>query len=471
MTSVLESVPAVLVRGEGEVLKGTPELPGRRGWWRRWPWLGWLVFAVAGFGLGRYLAVEAKPHRSPLTLDSRAARPPLAGEGIVVTTAPVVYRTVQRTVEAVGSLHGFEEVTLSSKIDGRVLRIHHDVASVVRPGELLLELDATDARLAVEQAERSVQAELARWGFREVPVEGADLDDLPLVVSARLRYELARSRLERLLPLLSTQSVSVDDLEQARSEAQVSESEWKNQALQAQSAAATARLRQAELAIAQQRVHDAEIRSPLPTITDDGSEPSYTISERLVSEGSFLRTGTEVFRLLLGKNLKLRLAVPEVHAAQVQPGQAVMLTSAGLPTAVRGQVTRISPAIDRITRSFQVEVLVPNDQGGLKPGSFAKASIIVGEDDQASTIPLAGLYSFAGIHKVFAAEGGVAHEYQVTLGEQADDWVEIVAPKLPSGAAIITSGQRLLSEGIPVIERAAGTAPPAETATAGAARR
>jgi len=100
-----------------------------------------------------------------------------------------------------------------------------------------------------------------------------------------------------------------------------------------------------------------------------------------------------------------------------------------------------------------VEVDVPNETGLLKHGGFAKARILISQDENATTIPSAGLYSFAGIHKIFLLRDGTAHEIKVTLGEQSNDWVEIASPPLPVDSVVITSGQRQLSEGSPISVR------------------
>lgn len=409
------------------------------------------LIASTAFGAGWWFATNQAHDQT------RIALPPsdhtVNKNEIIVTAAPMTYRPVQRYVEAVGSLHGFEEITISSKQEGRVLKIHHDLSSVVQPGDLLLDLDPTDAKLAFDQAERAVQTELAKWGFTTVPSETDDLKQLPTVVSARLKYELAQSRLDRMIPLQATNSVSAEDLEQAKSDALVMKSDWQNQLLMANSAAATARLRSADLAIANQRMQDISIRAPIPTLTAIQSDQFYTISERMVSEGTLVRPGTEVFKLVLGRTLKLRLAVPEAFSTQVVVGQSVSVISGALEKPSAGTVARISPAIDRATRTFIVEVDVPNQDGLLKPGGFAKAKILIGTDAKAATIPLSGLYSFAGINKLFLHEQGVAREFKVTLGEQTDNWVEITSPVLPDSAIVITSGQRLLSDGIAVFVR------------------
>lgn len=420
---------------------------------RKWlPWF-WLFFCIASFFAGRYLQNGGHSSHSRLDLNGSDVAKHSA-DAVVVTASPVMPRTIERTVEAVGTLFGFEEVDISSKLDGRVVRIVSDLSSVVKPGDVLLELDSTDARLALEQSERSLNAELAKWGFETVPDATYDRNLLPMVVSARLRFDLARSRLERMLPLEQTRSISADDLEQAKSETRIAESEWKNQLLLANSAAANARLKAADVQVAQQRLLDCKILVPTPTLTENDLPPMYTVSERLVSEGTNVRPGTVVFRLVLGRTLKLRLSIPEAYASSVALRQQVMISTSASSDPQLGMVTKISPAIDRATRTFVVEVEVPNADGKCKPGSFAKARILVGRSENAVTVPLGALYSAAGINKIFVVDGEQVREVRVSLGEQSSDWIEIASPALGPESQVVTSGQRLLADGTHVVVRA-----------------
>ena len=413
--------------------------------------LAWLMLVVAAFGTGWWIANTNVSHEDRIQLPASSAKD--LGSALSVTAESIGYRSIQRTVEAVGTLHGYEEVSLSSKVEGRVTKIHYDLSSRVNPGELLIEIDTTDAKLAVSQAERNLQAELAKSGFTAVPSENEDLSKLPAVVSARLKYELARTQYERMQSLRTTNSIAQEELEKARSDTLVLESDWKNQLLQAKSAAAMSRLKNADLAIVQQRLADTQILAPIPTLYANEADQFYRVSQRLVSEGTMLRVGTEVMKIVLGETLKLRLAVPEAYGNAVQVGQKVDVMTAGNDRPNIGTVARISPSVDRATRTFLVEVEVPNRNGALKPGGFAKANISVSINERATTIPIAGLYSFAGINKLFLIEQGLAREIQVTVGEQTDNWIEIISPPLPADAIVITSGQRMLSEGKPVTIR------------------
>ena len=90
---------------------------------------------------------------------------------VPVTVAPLQRRTVERTVNVVGTLRGWEQVTVGSKRTGRVLKVLHDMGDRVRPGEPLVELDPVDAKLAYDQAQSRYLAELVKLGLTEEQAE------------------------------------------------------------------------------------------------------------------------------------------------------------------------------------------------------------------------------------------------------------------------------------------------------------
>jgi multidrug efflux pump subunit AcrA (membrane-fusion protein) len=139
--------------------------------------------------------------------------------------------------------------------------------------------------------------------------------------------------------------------------------------------------------------------------------------------------------------------------AEVKEGQKVTVTTAAFDKTFEGLVTRINPSVDLTTRTFEVEIQVPNPDGVLKSGSFAKAAIVTRMDEGTQTVPLDSVVRFAGITKIFLSEGGKAREVQVTSGATTSQWIEIVSPKLPAGSQVVTSGQSLLSEGQTIFVR------------------
>src|SRR5579871_5640096 len=71
------------------------------------------------------------------------------GDSVIpVSVAPVETRAVKRRVGVVGTLYGFEQITITPKVEGRIQTIHFDVGDRVPPNTCLLELDSVDYRLA-----------------------------------------------------------------------------------------------------------------------------------------------------------------------------------------------------------------------------------------------------------------------------------------------------------------------------------
>lgn len=425
------------------------------GWWGKL--LAMLGIAVA-FGAGWQLAVKN------ISQSEKEALPPATGASawdratVMVTVEPVTCRPVQRTVEGVGTLHAFEEVSIASRVEGRVRQLRFDVADRVKPGDLLLEIDPTDCDLAVQQAERALQVELAKLGLKELPGANVDLGNVPAVIQAQTRLENAQARYERSRRLQANQAVADEELGNMTSDYRAAQAEHANQLLMARTGLATIHMKQAAVAVAQQQLKDTQVRAPTPTLPMPGGA-TYAVTHRSVAEGTLVRPGTEVCKLIINQTLKLRVAVPERHGAEVRPGQQAAISTAAFPQPFSGTVTRINPAVEPATRAFEVEIQVPNPNGALKPGSFAKAAIRTRLDPEAVTVPLTAIVNFAGVNKVFLADNGRAKEVQVTLGTQMNDWVEVARPALPRAAQVITSGQTVLASDSPVtVNPAAKTA-------------
>jgi membrane fusion protein (multidrug efflux system) len=435
----------------------------RRSWWG--PVLSAFVVLLA-LGAG-WAIVEALGHRDKDALPEAATtREPAT---VMVTVEPVSFRPVQRTIEAVGTLYGFEEVTISARVEGCVRTLGFDVADRVKPGDLLLEVDPTDHELSVQQASRGLEVELARLGMQALPAAGVDLAGVPFVMQARTRMDNSQSHFERVRSLAAARANSAEELDNATSDYRAAQAEYANQMLQARAGLATIQMKQAALVIARQQLKDTRICVPAPTQPIPGVERgvAYAVTHRAVAEGTLVRPGTEICKLVILQTLKLRVAVPERHSAEIRLGQSVEVHTAAFARPFAGTVRRVNPSVDPMTRTFEVETQVPNASGELKPGSFAKAIILTGVDAEAATVPLAALVNFAGISKIFVAENGRAREIQVTPGIQTAEWLEISKPALPRGACVITSGQTVLAAGTPVAVRDASKG----SAAAGVNRR
>jgi membrane fusion protein, copper/silver efflux system len=100
------------------------------------------------------------------------------------------------------------------------------------------------------------------------------------------------------------------------------------------------------------------------------------VMERLVDEGSYVKTGTPIYRLADLSKLWVQLDAFEQDLAWLRYGQEVVLTVEAIPgETFSGRISFIAPVIDPHRRTAKVRVSVDNAEGRLKPGMFARAVV------------------------------------------------------------------------------------------------
>jgi membrane fusion protein (multidrug efflux system) len=123
----------------------------------------------------------------------------------------------------------------------------------------------------------------------------------------------------------------------------------------------------------------------------------------------------------------VRLKVPEKMAGWVTVDQPVQVRVEAYPDQVfLGKISRVNPSVEAATRSFEVEALLANADGRLKPGFFARASIASSHVDSALLVPRVALRYLYGAYKVYAVVEMRLRETEVKLGAQEGDEAEIV---------------------------------------------
>jgi RND family efflux transporter MFP subunit len=161
------------------------------------------------------------------------------------------------------------------------------------------------------------------------------------------------------------------------------------------------------------------------------------------------------------------VAVPEREAAAVRIGQAVRVSVEGDPATYSGRVVRLSPTIEEQQRTLLVEAEIPNEQGRLRPGSFAKSEIVAGADDRALLVPASAIVTFAGIEKVMSVADGKAVERRVTTGRRVDGQVEITRGLKPGDPVVVQPGNLVGGQAVTVVDGAAPETPPGAGGSAG----
>ncbi|HEY3789642.1 MAG TPA: HlyD family efflux transporter periplasmic adaptor subunit, partial [Urbifossiella sp.] len=276
---------------------------------------------------------------------------------VTVTVEPVQTLALKRTVGVVGTLDPYKDITLAPKVDGRVVRVLRDVGDFVRPGDVLLEIDAREYELDVQVARAGLLAELARLNLTELPAGEPDWSAVKSVARAKASLNLAMKEFARAKSERQSGAGSQQVFDKAEAEVELAETYLKVTEADARATFATARKMKATLDKAEDRLRDAVVRAPVPdewaawaALVGPAANPvHYTVASRMVWEGEMVRASEKnVFRLVAMHVLKLRAAVPEKHAREVRDGQTVAVRVDAYDRAFTGVVARVSPTVDAL---------------------------------------------------------------------------------------------------------------------------
>jgi membrane fusion protein, multidrug efflux system len=101
-----------------------------------------------------------------------------------------------------------------------------------------------------------------------------------------------------------------------------------------------------------------------------------------------------------------------------------------------------------------VETEIPNDRRLLRPGGFAKATIITDSAAKAAVVPTESIVRFAGVTKLFIVENNKARSISdIITGAEGRGWVEVASNTLPASASVVTTGQTQLADNTQVVIR------------------
>ena len=159
-----------------------------------------------------------------------------------------------------------------------------------------------------------------------------------------------------------------------------------------------------------------------------------------------------IISLVQISQMKAVVHVAERHYTFIQPDMHVKIRADVFPdTIFAGRVSRVYPVIDPLTRTFKVELSIPNQGEKLRPGMFARATMEL-DQVQAFLVPSLAVLKLQGSNDryVFLEDNGRARRVVVELGDRFDDMVELISDDIHEGDRLIIAGQARLLDGMEV---------------------
>jgi membrane fusion protein (multidrug efflux system) len=196
----------------------------------------------------------------------------------------------------------------------------------------------------------------------------------------------------------------------------------------------------AQMQAAQVALDKAVIRAPFTALA----------GLRKVSPGAYVKKGDDIVELAAIDQLNLDVRVPEVYLPLVKIGQPVTVSVDALPGQnFAGKAYAMEPVVDLATRGAVVRARIPNHNGKLKPGMFARVSADLGKRPNAVVVPEQAVLPKGKQTFIYRVAEGKAMLTPVQLGRRNAGQVEVVSG-LTAGDTIVVDGLLKLKPGAPV---------------------
>ena len=147
--------------------------------------------------------------------------------------------------------------------------------------------------------------------------------------------------------------------------------------------------------------------------------------------------------------LKAYVNLSEQYFLAVKKGTQVEFKSSIFPEReFAGTVSIVYPTIDPASRTFTVEVKLPNKDEALRPGMYGTINFFIGET-QTVVAPALAVLKLQGANNryVFLNKDGKAKRVDVTLGRRFEDQVELISNEIQEGDELVVVGQGRLVDG------------------------
>jgi RND family efflux transporter MFP subunit len=317
------------------------------------------------------------------------------GEEVPEKIFPVKIETlkkqaIERTLDYTANLMAFKEVHYAPAAPGRIDKIHVEVGSRITKGQVLVESDRTQ------------------------------------LVQAATQYENAKSNFQRVDTLFQLGSISEQQYEQAKTHYEVA------------------------LSSVEFLKENTTLTSPINGIVTG----KYFENGEFYSGVPNTQAGkAAVISLMQINKLKALVSVSERYFPHVKKGMTAVVSTDVYPSQIfDATVNKIHPVIDQSTRTFQVELLIQNQEELLRPGMFSRISFSLSADESL-LVPAIAVLKQDGTNNryVFIHEDGEAQQIPVKIGKRENHLVEILSSEVQEGMELIIDGQANLLQGSRVV--------------------
>ena len=363
----------------------------------------------------------------------------LVGPSVVrsrVRLAQVELGPVDATISATGLVVPEVEQVIASPVDARVLRVRHRAGDPVTPSEPLMDLDLSEARLAVDRLAQDVAIKANDQARRKLALERSLIDvdaqaEIKRLQLAQLEAQLSRDRQLHKEGLLSDELFHKSEL--AVGQAQVELKQLAAERVNAQ-ASTRAEIEGLVLEMAKLRREEAEARRTLD-LGAIRSDRKGVLTWTLTQEGTAIRKGEVVAKVADFGSFRVDAQVPDTLVPRLSVGQPALVRLGD--TTLEGTLSAIDPAVSNGAVTVAVTL---NERAHplLRPNLRVDLQLVTERKARTLRVRRGPFATGEGTQPVFVVRGDRAVRTAVRFGVSSADYFEVVNGLSEGDEAIVS---------------------------------
>src|SRR5580700_2759603 len=372
-------------------------------------WVLLIAVAAGGgyYGWNRYRAGQ----EAQAAANAKKAAPPVR-----VSIAPVQKSDFPVYLTGLGTVQGFNTVTVRTRVDGQIDKIAFKEGQLVNQGDLLVEIDPRPYQATLDQAK-------AKKAQDQANLANANLD---------------LQRYTRLGEFATKQQTDTQRSTVAQLTAQIAADD-------------------AAIFNAQTQLDYTQVKSPIPGV----------VGLRQVDVGNIVNASTQtgIVTIAQVEPIAVIFTAPEdqlpyiTEAQTISPLKVIAITTDGKKPLADGSLAVINNQVDTTSGTIRLKAVFDNKNHALWPGQSVSTRLLVKTLKDATVVPDDAIQHGTGGLYVYAVNPDNKAELRKVKVSQSIDGRSVVEDGLSPGQQVITAGQYKVSPGTLVSTAVASTDP------------
>jgi len=343
------------------------------------------------------------------------------------------------TIDSMGTINYVAKTDVSAEINGVLRSVNVEVGDKVEKGQILADIDSTLLQAELKKAVSAQEmAEIKRLQWdNQLKIAQFEFE------SAEFQKKKIADQLAKKQELFSIGAITQSELDEVEIRYQKALAEYRKalEDLQALKTESDNGRISSEAALIHAKAETEEVRARLDKCTIKAPMAGVVVAKKKwagerVGPGDFvIVTLIDIDRVYAESELN------EKYLSAVKSGQKAAVAVDAYPGEVfQGKIDKIGPIVDRNSRTFMIKVELNNHNSILKPGMFARLTVVMARSAPYVTVPKEAVVRTKDGHTVaYAVIDGVAFERRVRTGPQHGDRITILKG--------IKSGERVVIDG------------------------